>query len=70
MQPFFAQTKAAVAAVQQASNIGGLPANIENDITTVRDDISPARIGVLQTTLDSRRTCSRSSGTTRPTSTT
>jgi signal transduction histidine kinase len=51
MQPFFAQTKAGVAAVEQASDIGGLPANIENDITTVTDDISPSRIQVLQSTL-------------------
>ena len=51
MKPFFAQTDAAVAAVQQASTIGGLPANIENDIATVQGDISPSRIGVLQSTL-------------------
>ena len=51
MQPFFNRTEAGVQAVQAASNIGGLPANIENDITTVTDDISPSRIGVLQGTL-------------------
>jgi len=51
MQPFFASTKAGVAAVEQASQIGGLPANIENDITTVTDDIKPSRIQVLQSTL-------------------
>ena len=51
MTPFFATTDAGVAAVQQASDIGGLPANIENDITTVTDDIKPARIKVLQGTL-------------------
>ena len=51
MKPFYAKTDAGIAAVQQASNIGGLPANIENDITTVQGDISPSRIGVLQKTL-------------------
>jgi signal transduction histidine kinase len=51
MTPFFDRTNAAVKAVQQASDIGGLPANIENDITTVTDDIGQSRIGVLQGTL-------------------
>jgi signal transduction histidine kinase len=51
MKPFFATTEAGVAGVQQASAIGGLPANIENDITTVTDDISPQRIAELQATL-------------------
>src|ERR1700733_5536324 len=51
MGPFFAQANAGVAAVEQASDIGGLPANIENDITTVTDDISPSRIHELQSTL-------------------
>jgi signal transduction histidine kinase len=51
MTPFFDRTNAGVKAVQQASDIGGLPANIENDITTVTDDISQSRIGVLQGTL-------------------
>ena len=52
MKPFFDKTDAGVAAVQQASDIGGLPANIENDITTVTDDIKPQRIAELQETLD------------------
>jgi signal transduction histidine kinase len=51
MPPFFDRTNHAAAAVQQASDIGGLPANIENDITTVTDDIKPSRIQVLQRTL-------------------
>ena len=51
MQPFFDRTDAGVTAVEQASDIGGLPANIENDITTVTDDIKPARIAELQGTL-------------------
>jgi signal transduction histidine kinase len=51
MKPFFAASDNAAAAVRQASAIGGLPANIENDIQTVVDDISPARLGVLQGTL-------------------
>ena len=51
MKPFFDKTDAGVQAVQRASDIGGLPANIENDITTVTDDISPSRIEVLQGTL-------------------
>jgi signal transduction histidine kinase len=51
MKPFFDQTDAGVQAVQRASDIGGLPANIENDITTVTDDITPSRIQVLQGTL-------------------
>jgi signal transduction histidine kinase len=52
MKPFFDQTQAGVAAVEQVSNIGGLPANIENDIQTVLGDIKPARIQVLQQTLN------------------
>jgi signal transduction histidine kinase len=51
MKPFFDQTDAGVQAVQRASDIGGLPANIENDVTTVTDDITPSRIQVLQGTL-------------------
>jgi signal transduction histidine kinase len=51
MKPFFNKTDAGVRAVQQASDIGGLPANIENDITTVTDDIKPSRIAELQGTL-------------------
>jgi signal transduction histidine kinase len=51
MKPFFDKTDAGVQAVQRASDIGGLPANIENDITTVTDDITPSRIQVLQGTL-------------------
>jgi signal transduction histidine kinase len=51
MKPFFAKSDKAAAAVRQASAIGGLPANIENDIQTVVDDISPSRLGVLQGTL-------------------
>ena len=51
MKPFFHQTDDAVAAVQQASAIGGLPANIQNDINTVTDDITASRIAVLQATL-------------------
>jgi signal transduction histidine kinase len=52
LQPFFAKTDAGVTAVEQASHIGGLPANIENDIQTVLNDIKPARITVLQQTLN------------------
>jgi signal transduction histidine kinase len=51
MKPYFDRTDAGVATVQQASDIGGLPANIETDITTVTDDIKPARIAELQGTL-------------------
>jgi signal transduction histidine kinase len=52
MKPFFAASDEAAAAVRQASAIGGLPANIENNIQTVVDDIKPSRIGVLQGTLE------------------
>jgi signal transduction histidine kinase len=51
MKPFFGRTDAGVAAVRQASSIGGLPANIQNDIQTVLNDIKPQRIAVLQGTL-------------------
>jgi signal transduction histidine kinase len=51
MKPFFGKTTAGVAAVEQASRIGGLPANIENEIQTVTNDIKPQRIQVLQQTL-------------------
>jgi signal transduction histidine kinase len=51
LKPFFDRTDAGVAAVRSASDIGGLPANIENDISTVTDDIKTSRIDVLQGTL-------------------
>ena len=51
MKPFFDKTNAGVKAVGQASHIGGLPANIENGIQTVTNDIKPQRIQVLQQTL-------------------
>ncbi len=52
MKPFFASSDTAAAQVRQASDIGGLPANIENNITTVTDDIKPSRLQVLQKTLN------------------
>jgi signal transduction histidine kinase len=52
MKPYFDRTDAGVKGVEQATDIGGLPANIETDITTVTDDIKPARIAELQGTLN------------------
>jgi signal transduction histidine kinase len=54
MQPYFRATDAGAAAVQQAAaGISGLPANIENDVGTVLDDVRASRLTVLQKTLDS-----------------
>jgi len=54
MQPDFAATDAEAAAVRQAAaGIGGLPVNIQNDVGAVLNDILPARITLLQKTLDS-----------------
>ena len=54
MAPLFARTDAGVAAVSRTlSGIGGLPANIEADVTTVLADISPQSIQQLHDTLSS-----------------
>jgi signal transduction histidine kinase len=51
--PLWAQTHRAVGAVQQAaSGIGGLPSNIVEDLQTVLADIAPARIGALESALN------------------
>jgi signal transduction histidine kinase len=50
--PLYATTQTAAAAVLSASHIGGLPSNIQGELTTVTADISPARLNVLQTTLN------------------
>src|ERR1700722_16760938 len=53
--PLWAQTHRAVAAVQQAAGIGGLPSNIAQDLQTALADISPARINALESALDPKR---------------
>ena len=50
--PLWARTHQAVSAVQRAAGIGGLPSNIVQDLQTVTADISPARIGALESALD------------------
>ena len=50
--PLWAQTHQAVAAVQRAAGIGGLPSNITADLQTVLADISPARISALESALN------------------
>ncbi len=63
--PLWAQTHRAVAAVQRAAGIGGLPSNIADDLQTVLADISPARISALESALNPTcrpRTRARSSG--------
>jgi signal transduction histidine kinase len=50
--PLWAQTHRAVGAVQRAAGIGGLPSNIAADLQTVLADISPARIGTLESALN------------------
>ena len=53
LAPFFTKTNAAVAAVRQtAAAIGGLPANIQVDVTKVLADISPSGLQKLRTTLN------------------
>jgi signal transduction histidine kinase len=58
LRPFWAATATAITAVQQAAaGIGGLPSNIQADLTTVLADISPDRIsrshsGGLESALD------------------
>jgi signal transduction histidine kinase len=54
MAPLFAETNAAVAAVQQtASGLGGLPGNIQSDVNTVLSELSPSRIQGLHATINS-----------------
>ncbi len=53
--PLWAQTHRAVAAVQRAAGIGGLPSNIAQDLQTALADISPARINALESALDPKR---------------
>src|SRR3984957_4524046 len=50
--PLWAQTHRAVAAVQRAAGIGGLPPNIAAALQTVLADISPARISGLKSALN------------------
>jgi signal transduction histidine kinase len=50
--PLWAKTHQAVAAVQRAASIGGLPSNIAQDLQTVLADISPARISTLESALN------------------
>jgi signal transduction histidine kinase len=50
--PLWAQTHQAVGAVKRAAGIGGLPSNIAEDLQTVLADISPARIGALESALN------------------
>jgi len=53
VRPLWARTHTAIKTVQQAAaGIGGLPSNIEQDLSTVLADISPARISSLESALN------------------
>jgi signal transduction histidine kinase len=54
LQALFATTDAEVAVVQQAAVPigGGFPANIQANVTTVLDDISPSRLNQLHNTIN------------------
>jgi signal transduction histidine kinase len=52
VKPLYATTRGAAAVVLAAANIGGLPSNIQADVTTATADIRPARLAVLQSTLN------------------
>src|ERR1700722_15143705 len=54
MDPYFATTDSAVAAVRQAAaGVGGLPANIPGDVAQGLADITPTRVGELHENVSS-----------------
>src|ERR1700722_6813931 len=54
MDPYFATTDSAVAAVRQAAaGVGSLPANIQGDVAQVLADIAPTRVGELHENVSS-----------------
>ena len=53
VRPLWAKTHTAVAGVQRAAaGVGGLPSNIQADLTTVLADISSSRISTLESALN------------------